>query len=65
MYQLTIFILQLVSFLMFSSIPSDSLDILQNSAESSIMYYANQFNNGLIIRGVLIILVGFNTLKLF
>lgn len=29
------------------------------------MYYGNQFNSGLIIRGILIILVGFNTLKLF
>ncbi|CAD8126761.1 unnamed protein product [Paramecium sonneborni] len=65
MYQLTIFILQLISFMMFSSIPSDSLQVLQHSSESSIMYYANQFNRGLIIRGILIILVGFNTLKLF
>lgn len=51
--------------MMFSSIPSDSLQVLQHSSESSIMYYANQFNRGLIIRGILIILVGFNTLKLF
>jgi hypothetical protein len=50
---------------MFSSIPSDALSILENSDKPDIMHYGNQFSNALIIRGILIILVGFNTLKLF
>lgn len=50
---------------MFSSIPSDALSILENSDKPDIMQYGQSFSTALIIRGILIILVGFNTLKLF
>lgn len=64
LYNLLILILQIISFIYIYDGPNENTEVFTDEYKN-IMAYAEKLKFALIIRGVLILLVGFNTLKLY